>query len=255
MTDLLFQLSDLKDKGKPFVVCILVKTEGSTPRKAGAKMVVFGDGTTLGTIGGGTIEKKSVQRAIEVLKLGAPCLATYELEQDLNMRCGGYAEVYFEPMNLCYNLFIFGAGHVGREVGRIAVQFGFSIVYFDNRTNIFNEFDLNGAKTIMAQYERINEHIEVSPYDFAVICTPNHEWDELVLSQLITKEMAYIGMIGSKRKVAETRSSLLKKRVATENQLNRVNMPIGIPFKAETPAEIALSIVAKLIDVKNSLHS
>jgi len=254
MPDILFQLTEIISQGKPFVLCIVVKTEGSTPRKEGAKMVVFADGTSLGTVGGGTIEAQSILYALDVLKKGKPSIATYELEEDLNMRCGGYVEVYFEPMNYNYNLYIFGAGHVGREVGKLAEQFGFSITYIDNRTNIYNEFDPMGAKTISIDFESSTDEIEFSSHDFAVISTPKHNWDELVLSKLINKNLAYLGMIGSKRKVAETRKSLLEKGLASTEQLDKVNMPIGLAFNAETPAEIALSIVAKLIDAKNSLN-
>lgn len=253
MTDILFQLADLKSKGKPFVLCIIVKTEGSTPRKEGAKMVVFADGTSVGTVGGGTIELQSIKKALEVLKTGKPAKESYELEEDLSMRCGGYAEVYFEPMNYSFNLNIFGAGHVGREVGRFAAEFGFNVVYIDNRPDIFNEFNANGAKTIVSEFENCTAKLDLSPLDFTVICTPKHTWDEVVLCQLIGKKLAYIGMIGSKQKVAETEKSIIEKGIATKEQLSKVNMPIGIPFNAETPAEIALSIVAKLIDAKNSL--
>lgn len=254
MSDILFQLSEIRSKGKPFVLCIVVKTEGSTPRKEGAKMIVFSDGTSVGTVGGGTIEAQSVLFALDVLKKRKPSKATYELEEDLNMRCGGYVEVYFEPMNYNYNLLIFGAGHVGREVGKLAAQFGFSITYIDNRENIYTEFDPMDAKTISVDFESSTDGIEFSSHDFAVICTPKHTWDELVLSKLINKNLAYLGMIGSKRKVAETRKSLLEKGIASTEQLDKVNMPIGLAFNAETPAEIALSIVAKLIDAKNSFN-
>lgn len=253
MSDILYQLSELKDKGMPFVVCIVVKTEGSTPRKEGAKMVVFANGTSIGTVGGGNIEMQSIKKALDVLQKGKPIKETYKLEDDLGMRCGGYAEIYFEPMNYSHTLYIFGAGHVGREVGRFAAEFGFNIVFIDNRPDIYSEFSSNGAKTITAEFENCVDEIELTSHDFAVICTPKHTWDEVVLSQLITRNMAYIGMIGSRRKVAETRKSILDKGIATEEQLNKINMPIGIAFNAETPSEIAISIVAKLIDAKNSL--
>jgi xanthine dehydrogenase accessory factor len=253
MSDILYQLSELKDKGMPFVVCIVVKTEGSTPRKEGAKMVVFADGSTIGTVGGGNIEMHSIKKALEVLQKGKPIKEAFQLEETLDMRCGGYAEIYFEPMNYSHNLYIFGAGHVGRDVGRFAAEFGFNVVFIDNRPDIYSDFSPNGAKTISAEFDNCVEEVELTSHDFAVICTPKHTWDEVVLCQLINKNLAYIGMIGSKRKVAETRKSILEKGIATEDQLNKINMPIGIAFNAETPAEIAISIVAKLIDAKNSL--
>ena len=160
-------------------------------------------------------------------------------------------EIYFEPFFEELKLYIFGAGHVGREVGKYAREFGFSVVFIDHRPGIYKDFESGYAKCIVDDYVQSLSTIKFSDRDFIVITTPKHEYDENLLEKLVTEKLAYLGMIGSKRKVAEARKRLLAEKTLTEEQLDFVDMPIGIPFHAETPAEIALSIVAKLIDVKN----
>ncbi len=252
MKDFLFQLSELKSQGKAFTLCTITEAKGSTPRKEGAKMIVFDDGTITGTVGGGAIEKQAIDDASAVLKNGKPLKKKYMLETDLEMQCGGSIEIFFEPFNKDLNLYIFGAGHVGREVGRFAADLDFKIIFVDNREGIYTEFQSSYAQCITSDYFKAIDEIHFNERDFAVITTPNHQYDEQIMAKMAQLNLAYVGMIGSKRKVTEARKHLLAKNVLTEQQLNSVDMPIGIPFNAETPREIAISIVAKLIDVKNS---
>lgn len=253
MNDILFQLPELYRQGKPFVLCLVTEAQGSTPRKEGARMIVFSDGSILGTIGGGSVEMNAIAEAKMVLENGKPCKQKYQLEEDLQMQCGGNMEIYFEPFFEELKLYIFGAGHVGREVGKFAREFGFSVIFIDHRPEIYEEFESTYAKCIVDDYLQSQSTINLTARDFVVITTPKHEYDEKLLGLLAKEQLAYLGMIGSKRKVAEARKRLLTEKALTEKQLDFVDMPIGIPFHAETPAEIAISIVAKLIDVKNNL--
>ena len=252
MKDFLLELSELKSQGKAFTLCIIVEVKGSTPRKEGAKMIVFDDGSISGTIGGGTIEHQAIADALEILKMGKPQKKMYQLKIDLQMQCGGSMEIYFEPFNKDLNLYIFGAGHVGREVGRFAADLDFKVIYVDNREGIYNEFPCGYAQCITNDFFKAIDEIVFSPRDFVVVTTPNHQFDEQIMALMVKKNLAYVGMIGSKRKVAEARKQLLSQNILSEEELSRVDMPIGIPFNAQTPREIAISIVAKLIDVKNT---
>ncbi|MBE0663897.1 MAG: XdhC family protein [Bacteroidales bacterium] len=254
MKDILYQLPELQRQGKPFVLCLVTEAQGSTPRKEGARMIVFNDGSIMGTIGGGSIEMQAIAETLLALESGKPFKKKYQLEDDLQMHCGGNMEIYFEPFFEELKLYIFGAGHVGREVGKFAREFGFSVIFIDHRSEIYKEFESAYAKCIVDDYVQSLAKINFSARDFVVITTPRHEYDENLLGKLAKEKLAYLGMIGSKRKVAEARKRLLTENILTEDQLNFVDMPIGISFYAETPAEIALSIVAKLIDVKNTLR-
>lgn len=216
-------------------------------------MIVFPDRKIVGTIGGGSIEFQAISDALEVLKSGVPLKKTYKLEEDLEMLCGGTVEIYYEPIKSNMDLFIFGAGHIGRVVARYATEFGFRITIFDEREGIFNEFDSSPYLCICENYYTAIEKAAFTENTFSVIVTPKHEYDERILTLLAKKPFAYLGMIGSKRKVAEVKKNLLENGF-TQDEIDRLDMPVGIKFNAETPEEIAISIVAKLIDVKNTLN-
>lgn len=251
MDDVIFDLEKYKNQKTPFVLCIVTEAEGSTPREAGAKMLVFADGSIKGTIGGGAIERKAIEIAQQVLKRGLPHHQNFELEDDVGMICGGRTSIYFEPMKPQLSLFIFGAGHVGREVGNLAHSLGFHVCFVDNRPEIYKEFDSSYAQCIVGEYIEVAESLELKFNDMVLITTQGHAFDGVLLEALAPKQLLYLGMIGSKRKVGETTEKLLAGGKVTKEQLALVDMPVGIPIKAETPREIAISIAAKLIDVKN----
>jgi xanthine dehydrogenase accessory factor len=248
------QLNQIMLENRAAVLCIITHTSGSSPRKAGSKMIVFPDRKIIGTIGGGSIEFQAITDALEVLKSGIPFKKSYDLEDDLGMHCGGQVEVYFEAIKSLTDLYIFGAGHIGRVVARYALDFGFRITLFDERETIFTEFDASAYSCIKEDYFTAIEKAEFTENTFSVIVTPKHEYDEKIVTLLARKPFAYLGMIGSKRKVVEVKKNLAEKHGFTENEISKLDMPIGIKFNAETPEEIAVSIMAKLIDVKNTLN-
>ncbi|MBS4058784.1 MAG: XdhC family protein [Bacteroidetes bacterium] len=252
MTDLIFNLSKFYEKRLAFVLCIVTESSGSTPRKSGSKMIVFENGKTEGTVGGGAVEMQVKQEALEVLKSGISKQVRYQLEKDLQMQCGGNMTIYFEPFFPAPKLYIFGAGHVGREVGFYAQTLGFDITYIDHRPDIYNEFDAGNAACLAGDYVEMASVLPLNNESFAVITTPDHSADKAVLSKLAKLDLKYVGMMGSKRKVAEITNQLLDGNVLSKEQIAKVDMPIGLPIHAETPKEIAVSIVAKLIDVRNS---
>ncbi len=254
MNDILFQLTDILQQGRPFVLCMVTEASGSTPRKQGARMIVFGDGSIIGTIGGGPVELACIDHAKKVLDTAKPDKLNFKLDTDLSMQCGGNMEIYLEPFFGDSKLYIFGVGHIGREVGKLANGFGFSVIYIDHRPDIFGEFDCSYARCIGGDYVETAEKLSFNQRDYVVIATPKHDFDAETLKALAGKELAYLGMMGSKRKVAAIRKNLLENKQLNETQLAKVDMPIGIPIRCETPAEIALSIVAKLVDVKNSFN-
>ena len=255
MSDILHNFKQILNSGKSFVLCVVVATEGSSPRKAGSKMIVYNDSTIEGTIGGGSIEKQAIEYSQQILKTRKPEMKAYHLESDLSMQCGGAVTLYFEPFYPIPDLYIFGAGHIGREVGRYAAENGFNITFVDNRSDIFNDFDSSYAKIVIGDYVDSIDKIDFKSTDYAVVMTPQHEFDEKITLRMAKKGIHYLGMIGSKRKVAELRKRALNSEALTTEEPDKINMPNGIPFNAQTPREIAISIVAKIIDVKNSGQS
>lgn len=253
MQQIFEELKTIIGQGIPAVLCVVTKTTGSTPRKAGSKMLVFQDGTIKGTVGGGSVEFQAIQDALRIISCGTPITKHFQLEKDLKMHCGGTMEIYFEPIGCLPKLYIFGGGHIGKALAGYATGLGFHPFVFDQREGIFDEWNMAGVETRNGDFIQIVDSLVFDNNTYIAIVTHKHDFDETVLLACLPHEYAYLGMIGSKRKVAEIRKSALENHGFTESQLNNVDMPIGIPFAAETPAEIAVSIVAKMIDVKNTL--
>jgi len=253
MQEIFNDLKTVIEQGIPAVLCLVTGTTGSTPRKAGSKMLVFQDGTIKGTVGGGSVEFQAIQDAQGIICGGTPFTKHFHLEDDLKMHCGGTMEIYFEPIGCLPKLYIFGGGHIGKALAGYATGLGFRPFVFDQREGIFDEWNIPGVETQNGDFLKIIDSLVFDKNTYIAIVTHKHDFDETVLLACLPHEFAYIGMIGSKRKVAEIRKNALEIHSIAESQLNKVDMPIGIPFAAETPAEIAISIIAKMIDVKNTL--
>lgn len=252
MSNILNKIEQIKQAGKKAALCIIIETKGSSPRKAGSKMIIYENKTIEGTIGGGSLELRVIEDAIKVIKNRAPQKFSYELEEDLSMNCGGYAEVYIEPILPEAQLYIFGAGHIGKALMKFTPDFGFNLTLIDYRDNISEDEFPGNISFRREDYISAANNIDFNSNSFIVIVTPKHAFDEDLLAICAKKEFAYLGMIGSKVKIAKARKRMTEEGILSEEQLNRVDMPIGIKFNAQTPEEIAISILAKMIDVKNS---
>lgn len=254
MLEIIDDLKQIESERIPAVLCIVISTTGSTPRKAGSKMIVYQDGSIKGTIGGGSIEFQVIQKALEMISACAGNQTLqFNLLDDLQMQCGGAMDVYMEPVACLPQLYIFGGGHIGKALTAYASGLGFHTVVIDPREGIFGDWNLPGVKTLSGDYFEIAATLGFNNNTYIVIVTHQHESDEKLLHYCAAKEFAYLGMIGSRRKVAEISKRGIETGALTPELLSRIDMPIGIPFAAETPAEIAISIMAKLIDVKNTL--
>jgi xanthine dehydrogenase accessory factor len=255
MESIFSKAEEIRYGQKRGAICIVVDTRGSTPRKQGSKMIVYEDGTIFGSIGGGSVEKDVAEKAVKLMVSGKPAKCTFNLEEDLAMHCGGYMEVYIEPINPVHKLYIFGAGHVGRAVARFARELDFSVTLFDPRENIFNAPGFEGCTCINKDYFQSIDEAAFDENTYCVIVTPKHQYDEDILARLAVKPHAYLGMIGSTRKVDLLKKRFLEEKILSAGEIEMIDMPIGIKFNAETPQEIAISIVAKLIDTRNTRNN
>ncbi len=251
MKDIYQIIPGFLSKHKSAALCIVTDTEGSTPRKRGSKMLVALDGTTAGTVGGGAIEQQVIETAKQVIKTHKSHKKFYSLEDDLSMQCGGNVEVYIEPLVPRARLYIFGAGHVGKALSLFAHKLDFEVTLLDFRNISFSEEEQQTLRFIHGDYLQTLEQLEYDDNTYIVIMSPSHEDDFGLLSRLGKKSFAYLGMIGSKRKVARARERFLEDQTFTEEELNSFDMPMGIKIATETPEEIAISVLGKLIDVRN----
>jgi len=249
--DIYSEIAKLKKENRASALCIVIETKGSTPRKTGSKMIVTGDKQVIGTIGGGALEYEVTEKAIQLMATGQPGLFHFELKDDLHMECGGQTTVYIEPQIPDNRLVIFGGGHVGKAVARLSAGLGFRVTVIDDRREITESIHDPAIEIITESYETAIDNVVFDENTYIVVVTPKHAFDEIVTAKCAKKPFAYLGMIGSKRKVKVAREKFKNDWELTEEQIEAIDMPIGIPFEAETPEEIAVSILAKIIDVKN----
>ncbi len=237
--------------GQIAALCTVVNTSGSTPLKTGARMIVWENGRIFGTIGGGPIEYATIENATGVIKAGKPQLFKHNLKVQHDMCCGGQMEIYIEPLMPSKKLFMFGGGHVGKAVVKHALDLNFDITVIDSREEVLSDWGFTGFRTVTGDFPRVLPSLPYDNNTFVVIATLDHPTDNEVLAYCILKPHCYIGMIGSKNKVATIKENLISGGIATEEELSRVDMPIGINIHAITADEIAISILAKLIMERN----
>lgn len=236
---------------KSFVITTIIKTYGSSPRHEGSKMIICENGEIFGTIGGGSIEYEVIKLAHEKIKNQQNIsVHSFDLMDDVEMACGGKMDILFETFLSKPKLFIFGAGHVGTQLAKLAQNLDFDIYLIDNRPIKIDE-DLKNIKFINTNFKQA---IDTLPFDnntYICIMTYKHEFDTHVLTLCLDKPNAYIGVIASKSKTSEIKNYLLTQGY-NNSVIEKINMPIGVNIKSETPFEIAIAILAKIIDIKNN---
>lgn len=254
-------LTSVLEKGKPLWQAYVIETDGSTPARVGMKLAVPLEGEVFGNLGGGEMEYK----VINTIREKQPTAVekwTFSLNEEgktiliddiqTGMLCGGKAEVLIEPLFSPYPLYIIGAGHCGRALAELAVKADFQVTVIDNRPELLQPDAFPASCRLVANdYSDLAETIEFSPAIFIVIMTYGHVHDRQVLEYCLNKPFRYLGMIGSKNKVEETLKRI-REEGFTDEQIRRLHAPIGLPIRSHTPFEIAVSIMAELISVRNS---
>jgi len=331
MKDLFVKLRQILNEGDSAVMVTIIAGSGSTPRGAGARMLVNRDGRVCGTIGGGAVEYRSTSLARQALENGKSILKAFTLRrnevEDLGMICGGDVKVFFqlitptaldliEQIISCFDcnkdawlitditdeadwsmglytqqkglsginipeealsgllhreteqyefenrlyysellvqagkVIVFGGGHVAQELVPVLHRVGFRCTVYEDRQEFASrELFPDAEQVILGDFSRIRDNVEILDVDYVVIMTRGHAWDYTVEEQVLRGETAYTGVIGSRHKIAATRAKLLEAGIP-EEKINRVRTPIGLPIKAKTPAEIAVSIAAEMIQVR-----
>lgn len=254
MTDIYQEIVRIKSKGEEAALVTVVSATGSTPREEGAKMLVSGDGSIIGTIGGGRIEAQAIKEALETIIKGRPQRLSFSLKEggELGMLCGGDTEVFIEPILAVPTMYIFGGGHIALTLVKVGKLLGFKIVVIDDRPEYANAQRFPEAElTLVEDFAKAFQKLKVDKSSYIVVVTHDHKGDETVLEGALATKAKYIGMIGSKTKNQTIFSHLFSKGISQE-QLDRVHAPIGLNIYALTPEEIAISIVAEIIKVRRS---
>jgi xanthine dehydrogenase accessory factor len=240
----------LTRRGEPFVLATVVAHAGSSPRKSGAKMLVRGDGSSLGTVGGGRVEQETMQAARAALADGEACTLEFTLTEEHGYACGGNMAVFVEPQGRRPLLVMFGAGHVGRAVAGLAHGCGFRVIVVDERADCVVSSLLPGADEIVcAPVAEAFGRLKLDRESFTVIATPGHLHDFDAVRGCLASEAGFIGLLGSRRK-RETLLKNLEDEGFDSGQRARVVTPVGLDIGAQTPEEIAVSIVGQLIALR-----
>ena len=248
------KILEIETSGQRAALCTVINTKGSTPRKEGAKMLVLKNGKIYGTIGGGSLEKEVISNALEVINKKKPAIFAHALVHDHGMCCGGTVQIFIEPVLSKKQLYIFGAGHIGKALSGFAQQLDFGVSLVDEREDAFDEWDHPAVKMINKNHNRAYEELKFDENTFIVVVTHDHAYDREIVAYCAKKPYAYLGMIGSHRKVEIAKKTFLAGNILTEKEMNNIDWPMGIEIAVDTPGEIAISILAKMIDVRNTLN-
>jgi xanthine dehydrogenase accessory factor len=237
-------------RGEPFVLATVVAHSGSSPRKTGAKMLVRSDGGSLGTVGGGRIEQETMQAARAALADGEARTLEFVLTEEYGYACGGSMSVFVEPQGRRPLLVMFGAGHVGRAVAGLAHSCGFRVIVVDERADCADPLLLPGADEIICSpVPDAFGRLRMDRESFAVIATPGHLHDFDAVRGCLATGAGFIGLLGSRRK-RETLLQTLEEEGFDASQRARIVTPVGLDIGAQTPEEIAVSIVGQLIAIR-----
>lgn len=235
-------------------VCTIIDTHGSTPRHEGSKMLIREDGSFIGSVGGGEVENRVRTEALESLKDGKIRLLKYSMV-DPNAGdpgvCGGTLEVYVEPILPKPLLVVIGGGHVGKAVVTLAKLLDFRVAVSDDRPEYCTpEMSPGADEFYCVPMAQLPEKLKITPHTYLVLTTRGTNVDIEGMKPLLDTPAKYIGVIGSKRRWITTRKALIAQGIP-ESRLDEVHSPIGLELKAETPEEIAVSIMAEIIMVRN----
>lgn len=253
LKDLFEEIARMHREGVPGVVATVVAVGGSTPRGVGAKMVVYEDGRTLGSVGGGAVEGAVIEMAARLAGSKDARLVSFDLDQDTDMACGGRMDILLEPVSAGPSVLVVGGGHVGQAVAMAARRAGFRVSVVDDRADMVTEQRFPGVDhRLTGGVELLNDHLTVDDSTFVVVVTRGHRFDSEWVRSLLAYRPRYIGMIGSEKKVAMTFDGLRADGVP-EDAIAAIHAPIGLDIGAETPDEIAVSVVAEIIAVRHGV--
>ncbi len=249
--NLIKMLSEAIDSGRGAAFVTVISVGGSTPREAGAKMLVYADGAIEGTVGGGSVEALVIKQAVACIKKGEGGKYVFELKPKGNtgMICMGDMEVFIDVYKNPFKVLILGGGHVGVKIAEACRLAGFPYAVADDRKEFANGERFPGASAIINEFpHKAVEAAGVDADTYVVIVTRGHSLDRECLEAVMRTPAAYIGMIGSKDKVGEIFSLLGKKKLYPLKDA-RVHSPVGLNIGGKAPGEIAVSVLAEIMKV------
>lgn len=244
-------------EGEAAALVTVIGSEGSTPQRAGAKMLVYADGRIVGTIGGGCVEAEMIGRARRAIETRKAQLAAYDLTPDQagedGLVCGGRMQVFIDPIEGTPTLCLFGAGHVAQPLARLARGVGFRVEVADDRIKFANRERFPEADRIVVEpFADAAAQMTLGRNSYAVVVTRGHGGDADALAALVGRGLPFVGLLGSKPKLIHVLADLEERGIALE-ALAEVRCPLGVEIGATTPDEIAVSVLAEIIAVRRGV--
>ncbi|MFH1039476.1 MAG: XdhC/CoxI family protein [PVC group bacterium] len=244
-----------RDQGEPAALVTIIGASGSAPRSMGSLMAVRKDGSIIGTVGGGNLELFAIRHALASLKDGRPRRLHYDFSggtgQNVEKPCCGTTDFFIQPILETPRLVIFGAGHVGRALAPLALSCGFAVTVADDRPEYLDAARFPAG--VGFQCGPFSETAAAIPFDgatYAVIMTYGHIHDETALGACLERPWRYLGLVGSRAKVA-TLKECLGTTAAAREKLARIHAPVGLDLGGRTPAEIAVAIMSEILAVRH----
>jgi xanthine dehydrogenase accessory factor len=246
-----------EETGAPAALVTVIATEGSTPQKAGAKMLVYPDGRIVGTIGGGCVEAEMTWRARQSIEARKPQVASYDLTPDQagedGLVCGGRMQVFIEPIEGTPTLCLFGAGHVAQPLARMAKAAGFRVQVADDRIKFANRERFPDVDLLVVEeFATAAGKMTLGPNTYAVVVTRGHKGDAEALRTVVGKGLRFVGLLGSRPKLVHLVSALEESGAPPED-MAEIHCPLGIEIGAVSPEEIAVSVLAQMIAVRHAV--
>ena len=244
------RLSEMTANGEPGVLATVIATRKSTPRHAGAKMIIHRDGSVTGSVGGGRAEALVIDEARKLMG-GSDCRTLkLDLAEKLGV-CGGDMDVFLEPVLRGSQFVVIGAGHVGRALVALGRSLPFRFLVVDDRDDWLEDLGRKSdARTWAADPDQLAADLDVVDGAMMLVASRNHELDAAYVRAILAAERrcdgeyAFLGVLGSRRKISRLEKMLLDDG-RDPDRIARMQMPVGLDLGAETPAEIALSILAE----------
>jgi xanthine dehydrogenase accessory factor len=254
--EILYKALKASQKGQNYAFATIIEaTLKGTPRKMGAKMIVFDDGSSFGTIGGGRNEKAAIAECLKAIQKQKPATVAYNyFGREGESVCGGQMKVFIEPFSSKDHLIICGAGHIALPLSAAAKILGFNVTIIDDRRQFATKKRFPHVdKIIVGNHAAELAKVAVGPNTYVTIVTQGNEYDFECLKVVIKSPAAYIGVISSKPKKVKFFGRLKSLRIE-EKYLKRAHIPMGIDIGSQTPEEIAVSIMAEIVAVKNKSY-
>ncbi len=253
MEELLYKALEAVQKGQNYAFATIVEaTLKGTPRKTGAKMIVFDDGSSWGTIGGGRNEKAAIAECLKAIATQKPTTVTYNyFGRKGESVCGGQMKIFIEPFSSNIHLVICGAGHIALPLSLIGKMLNFKVTIIDNRRELANhERFPHVDQIIVGPHAQKLAKVAMNRNTYLAIVTQGNEFDFECLKAVVTSPAGYIGVISSQPKRVKF-FGRLKKAGVKEQYLKNIKIPMGVDIGAQTPAEIAISIAAEMVAIKD----